>query len=69
MDLFAQLHRRLRAGMTEKQIAAVMVEIMEAKGLERAWDPDHCPAVFTGPESAGAHAGPTDRRHGARATS
>jgi Xaa-Pro aminopeptidase len=62
VDLFAQLHKRLKAGMTEKEIAAVMVEIMERKGLERAWDPEHCPAVFTGPESAGAHAGPTDRR-------
>ena len=61
VDLFGQLDRRLRIGMTEKQIAAVMVEIMESKGLERAWEPDHCPAVFTGPESAGAHAGPTDR--------
>ena len=62
VDLFAQLHKRLKPGMTEKQIAAVMVAIMEGKGLERAWDPEHCPAVFTGPESAGAHAGPTDRR-------
>lgn len=62
VDLFAQLHRRLKVGMTEKEIAAVMVEIMQGKGLERAWDPEHCPAVFTGPESAGAHAGPTDRR-------
>jgi Xaa-Pro aminopeptidase len=61
VDLFAQLHKRLKPGMTEKEIAAVMVEIMERKGLERAWDPEHCPAVFTGPESAGAHAGPTDR--------
>jgi Xaa-Pro aminopeptidase len=61
VDLFAQLDKRLRIGMTERQIAANMVEIMEAKGLERAWDADHCPAVFTGPESAGAHAGPTDR--------
>ena len=61
VDLFAQLDRRLETGLTEKQIAAIMVEIMEAKGLERAWDADHCPAVFTGPESAGAHAGPTDR--------
>jgi Xaa-Pro aminopeptidase len=61
VDLFAQLDRRLRAGMTEKQIAAIMVQIMEAKGLQRAWDAEHCPAVFTGPESAGAHAGPTDR--------
>jgi Xaa-Pro aminopeptidase len=62
VDLFAQLDKRLKVGMTEKEIAAVMVEIMERKGLERAWDPEHCPAVFTGPESAGAHAGPTDRR-------
>jgi Xaa-Pro aminopeptidase len=61
IDLFAQLHGRLRTGMSEKEIAAVMVEIMEGKGLERAWDAEHCPAVFTGPESAGAHAGPTDR--------
>jgi Xaa-Pro aminopeptidase len=62
VDLFAQLHKRLKVGMTEKEIATAMVKIMERKGLERAWDPEHCPAVFTGPESAGAHAGPTDRR-------
>ena len=61
VDLFAKLDARLSTGLTEKQIAAIMVEIMESKGLERAWDADHCPAVFTGPESAGAHAGPTDR--------
>ena len=61
VDLFAELNTRLRIGMTEKQIAAIMVDIMTAKGLSRAWDEDHCPAVFTGPESAGAHAGPTDR--------
>jgi Xaa-Pro aminopeptidase len=61
VDLFAQMNDRIAVGMTEKQIAAVMVDIMESKGLTRAWDADHCPAVFTGPESAGAHAGPTDR--------
>jgi len=26
-----------------------------------AWDEEHCPAVFTGPDSAGAHSGPTGR--------
>jgi Xaa-Pro aminopeptidase len=61
VDLFAKLDSRLHTGLTEKQIAAIMVDIMAAKGLTRAWDPEHCPAVFTGPESAGAHAGPTDR--------
>ena len=62
VDLFGQLDKRLAPGMTEKEIAAVMVEIMERKGLERAWEAEQCPAVFTGPESAGAHTGPTDRR-------
>ncbi|HUT78842.1 MAG TPA: Xaa-Pro peptidase family protein [Polyangia bacterium] len=61
VDLFARMDRKLCTGLTEKQIAAIMVGIMEDKGLERAWDAEHCPAVFTGPESAGAHAGPTDR--------
>lgn len=61
VDLFSRLNGKLRCGLTERQIAAMMVAIMESKGLTRAWDADHCPAVFTGPESAGAHAGPTDR--------
>ncbi len=61
VDLFGQLDKRIKVGLTEKQIGAILVEIMEGKGLTPAWDPEHCPAVFTGPESAGAHAGPTDR--------
>jgi len=60
--IFDRLTPRLRAGLTEKQVAAMICEEMETvPGLTLAWDPDHCPAVFTGPESAGAHAGPTDR--------
>ena len=61
VDLFDQLHRRLRIGLTEKQIAAMMIEIMAGKGLERAWDASMCPAVFTGPEAVSGHSGPTDR--------
>lgn len=61
-DIFDRLTPRLRAGLTEKQVAAMIVEEMEKDPrLSRAWDPDHCPAVFTGPDSAGCHAGPTDR--------
>jgi Xaa-Pro aminopeptidase len=60
--IFDRLTPRLRAGFTEKQVAAMICEEMgKVPGLTLAWDPDHCPAVFTGPESAGAHAGPTDR--------
>lgn len=60
--IFDRLTPRLHAGLTEKQVAVMICEEMETvPGLTLAWDPDHCPAVFTGPESAGAHAGPTDR--------
>ena len=61
VDIFEAVTPKLRAGLTEKQFAAMIVEEMERRGLAPAWDADHCPAVFTGPDSAGAHAGPTDR--------
>ncbi len=62
IGIFDRLTARLRAGMTERQVAAAIREEMErVGGLEPAWDEEHCPAVFTGPDSAGAHAGPTDR--------
>lgn len=61
-DLFDRLTPRLAAGLTERQVAGLILEEMaKDPRLARAWDPDHCPAVFTGPDSAGAHAGPTDR--------
>jgi Xaa-Pro aminopeptidase len=62
VEIFGRLTGRLRAGLTERQVAALIVEEMDRIGdLGLAWDPEHCPAVFTGPDSAGAHAGPTDR--------
>jgi Xaa-Pro aminopeptidase len=61
-EIFERLTPRLRVGLTEKQVAEMIREEMgRFDNLEPAWDADHCPAVFTGPESAGAHAGPTDR--------
>jgi Xaa-Pro aminopeptidase len=62
VGIFEAVTPRLRAGLTEKQFAAIIVEEMHrTPGLSTAWEQDHCPAVFTGPDSAGAHAGPTDR--------
>jgi|YNPBryBLVA2012_1023415.scaffolds.fasta_scaffold17424_2 Xaa-Pro aminopeptidase len=63
VQIYERLTPRLRAGLTEKQVAAMILEeTARFPGLELAWEPEQCPAVFTGPESAGAHAGPTDRR-------
>ena len=60
--IFEAITPKLRPGLTEKQFAAMIVDEMHrVPGLAPAWDEDHCPAVFTGPDSAGAHAGPTDR--------
>jgi len=62
VQIYERLTPRLRTGLTEKQVAAMIREEMDRfEGLLPAWDPEHCPAVFTGPESAGAHAGPTNR--------
>lgn len=60
--IFEAVTPKLRPGLTEKQFAALIVEEMNrTPGLTPAWEADQCPAVFTGPDSAGAHAGPTDR--------
>lgn len=62
ITIFDRITPQLRAGLTEKQFAAIIRKEMDAIGdLEPAWEPSHCPAVFTGPDSSGAHAGPTDR--------
>ncbi len=59
-EIFDAVTPQLRVGLSEKDVAAIIVAEMEARGLEPSWEPIHCPAVFTGPDSAGAHAGPTD---------
>jgi len=61
VTIFGSLSDHLRPGMTEKEAAAFVIAEREKTGLPPAWDEEHCPAIFTGPESAGAHAGPTDR--------
>jgi Xaa-Pro aminopeptidase len=61
VEIFEAVTPKLRAGITEKQFAALVTDEMRRRQLAPAWDEEHCPAVFTGPDSAGAHAGPTDR--------
>jgi Xaa-Pro aminopeptidase len=61
LEIYAMLADFIRPGLTEKEIAAFTQAEIRSRGLGYAWDPFHCPAVFTGPESAGAHYQPTDR--------
>jgi len=58
--IFDAVTPKLKAGLTEQDVARLLRAEMDARGLPPAWEPTHCPAVFTGPDSAGAHADPTD---------
>ena len=62
LDIFGMVEGFIRPGRTEKEIAAFMAREATSRGLGFAWDPAHCPAVFTGPDTAGAHYQPTDRK-------
>lgn len=61
LDLFDSITPFIKPGVTEKQIAEKMKEMVKERGFGLAWDAEYCPSVFTGPDTAGAHAGPTDR--------
>lgn len=60
--IFDQVTKFLKPGLTEKQIAAFMLNKVKAAGAGSSWDPTSCPSVFTGPDTAGTHYGPTDRK-------
>jgi len=62
LNMFDQVGQFIAPGKSEKEVANFLKNLVENQGIGLAWDPDHCPAVFTGPETAGAHAGPTDRQ-------
>lgn len=61
-DIFGKVAEFIKPGVTEIEIAAFMKDEVDKLGLEFAWEPKVCPAVFTGPENAGAHYAPTDRK-------
>ncbi len=62
LEIFGEVAQFLRPGLTEKEVADFMSARVAEAGLAPAWDPAHCPAVFSGPDTAGAHAEPTERR-------
>ncbi|UCF05100.1 MAG: aminopeptidase P family protein [bacterium] len=61
-EIFSRVSTFMRPGMTEKEVAAFILKEVDKEGVETSWERALCPSVFTGPESAGAHAGPTDRK-------
>ena len=61
-EIFAAVADFIAVGKTEREIALFMQAEVQKRKLEVAWESGHCPAVFTGPDTAGAHYGPTERR-------
>ncbi|MBK7105226.1 MAG: aminopeptidase P family protein [Ignavibacteriae bacterium] len=60
--IFDEVSNFLEPGKTEKDVANFVRQKVKERGFEFAWDEEHCPAVFTGPDTAGAHSGPTDKK-------
>ncbi len=60
--IFSSVSGFIAPGRTEEEIAAFMRDQVRAAGAGYAWSPASCPAVFTGPDTAGAHYTPTERK-------
>ena len=67
LEIFALTSGQIRPGATEAGIASFVQAEVERRGLGYAWDRGTCPSVFTGPDTAGAHYGPTGRHVRTRA--
>jgi len=62
IEIFQSVTKILKPGLTEKQIAEFILTEVERNDAGLSWDPATCPSVFTGPDTAGAHYSPTDRK-------
>ena len=60
-DIYDAVAGFLRSGRTEAEVASFIRDRMKSHTVQPAWDPGSCPAIFTGPDTAEAHYGPTSR--------
>jgi Xaa-Pro aminopeptidase len=60
-EIYGLVAKFVAPGRTESEIAAFILAEAERRKLPTAWGRATCPAVFTGPDTAQAHYGPTGR--------
>jgi len=60
-EVFGKVAAFLSPGVTERDVADMVAAHVRENGLDIAWEAGTCPAVFTGPDTAGAHYAPTGR--------
>jgi Xaa-Pro aminopeptidase len=58
--IFANTFAFAEIGKSELEISRLMQSEIVRLGVKPGWNPDNCPIVNAGPESAGGHVGPTD---------
>ncbi len=61
LKIFDAVTNYMKPGMTEIEVANYVRKLHTEKGFEAAWEEDHCPAVFAGPNPNGPHEGPSDK--------
>lgn len=62
LRIYDEVTSFIKPGRTEIEIAEFMKAKVKDRGFGLSWDEDHCPGVFTGPDTQSAHSGPTDRK-------
>jgi Xaa-Pro aminopeptidase len=62
LKIFDAVTGFMKPGMTEIEVANYVRKLHTEKGFEAAWEEDHCPAVFAGPNPNGPHEGPSDKK-------
>lgn len=62
LEIFDEMTKFIKPGRSEIEISNYVKGITQKLGFELAWEEDHCPAVFSGPEAKSAHAAPSDRK-------
>jgi Xaa-Pro aminopeptidase len=59
-DIFRLTFDYAKPGTSEKQISDFMHRQAAERGVELAWEAEHCPIVDAGPDSPVGHVGPSD---------
>lgn len=59
-EIFQKTFAFIKPGMTERDVARYMHELMKEYGVGFAWPSENNPAVNSGPNSPVGHSGPTD---------
>lgn len=61
LEIYGKISDNVKPGFTELEVAQFITGERIKYNLEPAWEEDHCPSVFTGPQTTGAHSGPTEK--------